>query len=164
MAERADDRQSRPVARLLNPAAAHAGTPRDRDRRLPNAGCSATAWGADLQRRCVARVVALCARVRASVGCALARAAFAIERVGKQRSGTHRVGDQAGLVNVPTFEEAAEAAREEWARAMSYFDQVVDPDLIDYAAYSLRAAERKYVYLLKKAREESALTAHTSAR
>jgi hypothetical protein len=58
-------------------------------------------------------------------------------------------------------EQAVEDARREWLRAVSYFDQVVEPELIDYATFSLRAAERKYVYLLKKAREESASTAHS---
>lgn len=62
--------------------------------------------------------------------------------------------------NVPTFQEAAELARAEWLRASAYFDEVVDPDLIDYAAYSLRAAERKYVYLLKRIRQESASSMH----
>ncbi|MEW6229210.1 MAG: DUF2508 family protein [Bacillota bacterium] len=66
--------------------------------------------------------------------------------------------------NVPTFQEAADLAREEWLRASAYFDEVVDPDLIDYAAYSLRAAERKYVYLLKRVRQESASSMHRVVR
>lgn len=66
--------------------------------------------------------------------------------------------------NIPTFQEAAELAREEWLRAGAYFDQVLDPDLVDYAAYSLRAAERKYVYLLKKARQEPASPMHRVVR
>lgn len=164
MEERADDRRLAPVARLVNPAPDRGEAPRARDPRVVSAGLYARARRTDLQRRCVAGVVAFGARVRACLGFALARAVSAIEGVRKQRSAARRVGEGGEPVNVPTFEEAAEAAREEWARAMSYFDQVVDPDLIDYAAYSLRAAERKYVYLLKKAREENALTAHTSAR
>ncbi|NLW55154.1 MAG: DUF2508 family protein [Firmicutes bacterium] len=32
---------------------------------------------------------------------------------------------------------------------------MTEPDLIDHAIYTLGAAEKRYVYLLKKAREES---------
>ncbi|WP_078811038.1 DUF2508 family protein [Selenihalanaerobacter shriftii] len=43
-------------------------------------------------------------------------------------------------------------ARQEWLEARQYFERVNDPDLIDYAIYSLEAAESKYNYLLKEAR------------
>ncbi len=66
--------------------------------------------------------------------------------------------------SVPTLEEAAEQARDEWVRASAYFDQVVDPDLVDYATYSLRAAERKFVYLLKRARQEDSSHRHITPR
>jgi len=46
----------------------------------------------------------------------------------------------------------AEAARGEWLRASAYFNDVTDPDLVDHAIYCVEAAERKYMYLLKKAR------------
>ena len=36
------------------------------------------------------------------------------------------------------------------------FDQIGDADLIDHAVYNLDAAERRYIYLLKKAKEEGA--------
>ncbi|NLA59470.1 MAG: YaaL family protein [Firmicutes bacterium] len=45
-----------------------------------------------------------------------------------------------------------EQARQEWLSAQAYFDSVEDPDLVDYAVYSVEAAERKYMYLLKKAK------------
>lgn len=45
-----------------------------------------------------------------------------------------------------------EQARQEWLSAKAYFDSVDDPDLVDYAVYSVEAAERKYMYLLKKAK------------
>ena len=54
------------------------------------------------------------------------------------------------------FESLVEQARQEWVNAKSYFDNVVDPDLVDYAVYSVEAAERKYMYLLKRARLEDA--------
>jgi hypothetical protein len=47
-----------------------------------------------------------------------------------------------------------EAARQEWKSAREYFNIVTDPDLIDHAIYALEAAEKRYVYLLKKIREE----------
>lgn len=49
-----------------------------------------------------------------------------------------------------------ERARREWQGARERFDQVSDPDLIDHAIFDLEATERRYVYLLKKAREEGA--------
>ena len=49
-----------------------------------------------------------------------------------------------------------EQARLEWQHAKERFDQISDPDLIDHAIYDLGAAERRYIYLLKKAREEGA--------
>ncbi|AAM23356.1 hypothetical protein M2349_002307 [Caldanaerobacter subterraneus subsp. tengcongensis MB4] len=35
-----------------------------------------------------------------------------------------------------------------------YFHNVTDPDLVDYAIYRLESLKRKYIYLLKKAKEE----------
>jgi hypothetical protein len=45
-----------------------------------------------------------------------------------------------------------EEARQEWLNAKSYFNHVTDPDLIDMAIYSIEAAEKRYMYLLKVAR------------
>ncbi len=55
-----------------------------------------------------------------------------------------------------------EQARLEWRYARERFNQISDPDLIDHAVYDLEAAERRYVYLLKKAKEEGA-TIYTAA-
>jgi len=44
-------------------------------------------------------------------------------------------------------------AYSQWQAAENYFDSVDDPDLIDFAIYDMEAAKKKYVYLLKKARE-----------
>ena len=110
------------------------------------------------------RVVTFAAHARARLGSGVAVTGSVLEKVRNGSCTMRRAVERRESANVPTFEEAAEIARKEWLRAISYFDQVVDPDLIDYATYSLRAAERKYVYLLKKAREESASAAHTSTR
>ncbi|MDI3534064.1 MAG: hypothetical protein PWQ82_429 [Thermosediminibacterales bacterium] len=55
----------------------------------------------------------------------------------------------------PDFFEAVEQARKEWFTAKSYFDNVTDPDLVDYAIYLNEAARKKYMYLLKKAKENN---------
>jgi hypothetical protein len=52
------------------------------------------------------------------------------------------------------FFELVEEARRDWQSAMDYFNHVVDPDLVDHAIHAMEAAERKYTYLLKKARQE----------
>lgn len=48
---------------------------------------------------------------------------------------------------------ALEQARQDWLAANRLFDYATEPELVDYAIYSLQAAERQYVYLWKKARE-----------
>jgi hypothetical protein len=47
----------------------------------------------------------------------------------------------------------AEAHRE-WLAARDFFEQATDPDLIEYAILSLKAAEKRYVYLWKRMREK----------
>jgi hypothetical protein len=44
-------------------------------------------------------------------------------------------------------------AQKEWGYTRQYFNIVTEPDLIDLAIYSMSVAEKKYLYLLKKARE-----------
>lgn len=53
----------------------------------------------------------------------------------------------------PSLFENLESAQREWRYAKLYFNCVTDPDLIDHAIFHLGATERKYVYLLKCARE-----------
>lgn len=43
-------------------------------------------------------------------------------------------------------------AKRDWLNAHNYFQNVTDPDLIDHAIFMLEAAEAKYAYLLKRAR------------
>lgn len=47
-----------------------------------------------------------------------------------------------------------EEAKKDWQEARAYFNTVTEPELVDHAIYALGAAEKRYVYLLKKAREE----------
>ncbi len=52
------------------------------------------------------------------------------------------------------LKRAIEKARRELMATRSFFDSVVEPDMVDHAIYSMQAAERKYAYLLKYAREK----------
>lgn len=45
-----------------------------------------------------------------------------------------------------------EKARHDWLVARSYFESVTDPRLVDYAIYSIGAAEKRYMFLLDEAR------------
>lgn len=45
-------------------------------------------------------------------------------------------------------------AQQEMYDAQNFFDNVVDPELVDHAIYKMEAAKSKYVYLLKQAREQ----------
>jgi hypothetical protein len=51
------------------------------------------------------------------------------------------------------FADEVKKAYAEWQAAENYFDNVADPDLVDFAIYDMEAARKKYVYMLKKARE-----------
>ncbi len=50
-------------------------------------------------------------------------------------------GDRVQLVN---------AALLEWKNAVRYFENVKDPELVDFAIYEMEAARRKYMFLLKR--------------
>ncbi|SET04234.1 DUF2508 family protein [Anaerobranca gottschalkii] len=49
--------------------------------------------------------------------------------------------------------ELVEEAKKEWLAAKEYFENVSDPDLIDYAIHSIEATEKRYNYLLKKVKQ-----------
>jgi hypothetical protein len=51
---------------------------------------------------------------------------------------------------------ALELAHQEWQAANRLFDYASEPELVDYAIFSLQAAEKQYVYLWKKAKERQA--------
>jgi hypothetical protein len=52
------------------------------------------------------------------------------------------------------YYKLVEQARREWHSARQRFEEISDPDLVDSAIYAIKSAERRYVYLLRKAREE----------
>jgi hypothetical protein len=45
-------------------------------------------------------------------------------------------------------------AQQEMYDAENFFDNVVDPELVDHAIYKMEAAKSKYVYLLKQAKDK----------
>lgn len=57
-------------------------------------------------------------------------------------------------VSAETLISDVEQARQAWLNAKAFFDHVTDPDLIDMAIYSIEAAEKRYMYLLKVARRQ----------
>jgi len=64
--------------------------------------------------------------------------------------------DQDGIIKPQEFslDDEIKKAHEELLTAEKYFQSVTDPDLVDHAIYIMEAARRKYIYLLKKAREQ----------
>ena len=48
-----------------------------------------------------------------------------------------------------------ENAKKEWEEAKNIFENVSEPDLVDYAIYNVEAAEKKYVYLLRQIKKEN---------
>jgi hypothetical protein len=51
-------------------------------------------------------------------------------------------------------------AKDEWEYATRYFQEAIDPEIINIAIFQLDAAERKYMYLLEQARlrDEKSIT------
>lgn len=50
-----------------------------------------------------------------------------------------------------------EKAKKEWDEAKNIFENVSEPDLVDFAIYNIEAAEQKYVYLLKQIKIENGI-------
>lgn len=48
-----------------------------------------------------------------------------------------------------------ESAKKEWEDAKNIFENVSQPELVDYAIYKVEAAEQKYIYLLKQYKNNS---------
>ena len=56
--------------------------------------------------------------------------------------------------NKPPLAQQIEQARQEWLSAQNYYNNVSDVDLVDHATFLIHAAEKKYTYLIKRARYE----------
>ncbi len=46
------------------------------------------------------------------------------------------------------------AALARWKAAMEFYQNVNDPDLMEFAIYDMEAARRKYVFLLKRSKRK----------
>lgn len=46
--------------------------------------------------------------------------------------------------------ESLKKAKQDWENAKNIFENVSNPDLVDYAIYNVDAAEKRYMYLLKQ--------------
>ncbi|MEW5935226.1 MAG: YaaL family protein [Bacillota bacterium] len=53
----------------------------------------------------------------------------------------------------PPVDELVWQAQRELEAAQAYFESVSDPDLVDHACYLLEAAQKRYSYLLRLARQ-----------
>ena len=58
-----------------------------------------------------------------------------------------------GETDIEKMHQAIAEAKYEWEFAQSYFDSVSEPELVEYAIYNQMAAQKKYEYLLKQARQ-----------
>ncbi len=76
-----------------------------------------------------------------------------------------RFADRLGNIFNNTYEESmsqedrelvgyVRQAMEEWNQAEEFFESVSEPDLIDYAIYRIEASKKRYMYLLKQAKEK----------
>jgi len=63
-----------------------------------------------------------------------------------------KYGENVSPKPLPSLAVVVEEARREWLNAQYYYNTVSDQDLIDHAVYLMQAAEKKYIYLLKQAR------------
>lgn len=72
-----------------------------------------------------------------------------------------KMGPVTRMRDKPEVAAASDLVRQVWEAkaaldaAVSYFNNVADPDLVDHAVYVMEAAQRRYSYLLKQARGES---------
>lgn len=59
-------------------------------------------------------------------------------------------------VKAPTLAEAIAEAHREWELAKRYFETVSEPELVEHAAYLIKATERRYMFLVRLARDPAA--------
>lgn len=62
--------------------------------------------------------------------------------------------ERTGFGEQQALREALERSRQEWVAARHFFENVTDPRLIDYAVFSIGAAERRYMYYMDEARRQ----------
>lgn len=53
----------------------------------------------------------------------------------------------------PLQAQRIQQALKAWQESIAYFENVSDPALIDYAVYDMEAAQKRYMFLLRSARD-----------
>lgn len=80
---------------------------------------------------------------------------------GRFREITDRLFDD-GVVALPSesdgltkeeLEMKIQSAKQEWINAQEYFNEAIEPELVDHAILTLQAAERKYMYWLQQIKD-----------
>ena len=61
---------------------------------------------------------------------------------------------QQPLAEERDFFDQVKQAHREWQIALNNYNYCEDPDFIDYSIYNIDAKEKKFVYLIKRARKE----------
>lgn len=64
----------------------------------------------------------------------------------------------AGISDIEERQELldmVQQAHKDWQIALNNYNHCSDPDFIDYSIYNIDAMEKKYVYLIKRARKEN---------
>lgn len=54
----------------------------------------------------------------------------------------------------PTILTAVNEAKRTWKQALTDFNHITDRDLVDFAIHNIKASERRYMALIRKAKEE----------
>lgn len=62
--------------------------------------------------------------------------------------------EEESIVKPPSLSESIAEAKRDLLHAQHYYNQVTDDELIEHAIYLIKASEKRYTYLLKKARDE----------
>ena len=69
---------------------------------------------------------------------------------------TYLPARQAPIPPALLWQGEARRALHDLHAAESYFNSISDPELVEYAAYEVEAARRKYEYLLRRIRRQTA--------
>jgi hypothetical protein len=56
--------------------------------------------------------------------------------------------------DMPPLIKALKTAKQEWQFAQKMYNEVLEPELTDYASYLIKAHETHYIYLLRQVKQE----------
>ncbi|MEL7623444.1 MAG: DUF2508 family protein [Clostridiales bacterium] len=81
-----------------------------------------------------------------------AKAKFRVSVDSEAGSGIEKNKDVVDLLDIYTL---TQQARTGWEEAWRFFHQAVEPDMVDNAIFTLNAAEKRYDYFIKLAKEKN---------